>query len=302
MAACQRLLEDREVRVRWAVSADGACSRGEMPLRHQVLRRVCPTPLQLPPHCDAACLQCLLTVVRPPLWLLQVGELLRALCQQLGISVWEQMQVGGAAAGGGWEWLESGAWTAAHCQPRAAKLLVWRVDIRVGWALLHATTWLLMSTLCLCLISTLRLCSHNDPCRARSWSPSTATSSVTRWSPLASCRRSRMWAQVRGMERSMQRSKVAGGGRLQGGGLYALCSRCRRCPAPQLHIPPRSLCPEPLRPAPPRPLQRWRTAAPTAAPTSWPACCSRATAWSGRARGRCVTAPRAGSAWRRASG
>ena len=49
-------------------------------------------------------------------------------------------------------------------------------------------------------------------------------------------------------------------------------------------------------------VQRWRTAAATAAPTSSTACCSRATAWSGRALERCGTAPRAGSAWRPASG
>lgn len=49
-------------------------------------------------------------------------------------------------------------------------------------------------------------------------------------------------------------------------------------------------------------LQRWRTAARAVPVTSFPACCSRATVWSRPAGGRCGTAPRAGSAWRRPSG
>lgn len=48
-------------------------------------------------HCPR-CLGCLLNSALPTApcgCCLQVGELLRALCQQLGISVWEQTQVGG---------------------------------------------------------------------------------------------------------------------------------------------------------------------------------------------------------------
>lgn len=49
-------------------------------------------------------------------------------------------------------------------------------------------------------------------------------------------------------------------------------------------------------------VQRSRTAGPTAAASSWQACCSRATGWSRQGRARCGTPPRDGSAWRRPSG
>ncbi len=109
IAACQRLLEDPEVRVRWAVSAVrrafgglfvgmrglGIATAARPPLARQQMQL---TELQVPavppsvctcPACSPSCCNAL-----PCPLPLQVGELLRALCQQLGIAVWEQMQVG----------------------------------------------------------------------------------------------------------------------------------------------------------------------------------------------------------------
>lgn len=88
LATCRLLLEDREVRVRWAVSGlvglgtEGwwRCSISTQPLTAWRMQLRCRFNRSF-----------LLRSTRPS-HVSQVGELLRTLCQQLGIAAWEQVQ------------------------------------------------------------------------------------------------------------------------------------------------------------------------------------------------------------------
>lgn len=87
LETCQRLLEDGEVRVRWAVSAEGKGvwvglgGRGTGGALSAAL-----LPAAVSGRMPAQCIQ---EMRRLPV---QVGELLRTLSERLGIEVWERMR------------------------------------------------------------------------------------------------------------------------------------------------------------------------------------------------------------------